>query len=390
MPLVTRLFRWTLVAILVLGAVELLFRLAVFPGWRDLQHDMYVPHPVYEHYTRPNLDIRRLNPGNWDVRVHTNRMGMRGRDASLEADLAGLWVMGDSNTFGGYVEDDEVYVARLAGLGWRAANLASEGHDLVHQARLLKWLIAQGPRPQGVVAAVTVYHGIKLYEGALAALEDTPAEAPYQPVTRSGAMATLQGELLRVADGLPRSGLAIRSFLRANSAVYGWVKSGVMAIPALREVTLRLGMRIDVDMVYPFGPDLLSPMTEGNPALAEVRATADLLAGIGALVRRELGVPFAVVLLPGNHQVHPAAFERWRAAQGLQGEDLDPLRAMHALEAELAARGVPALDVLQPLRASPDRVIFPDDNHLNAVGHRIVAEAMAAWLPGAMGGERRP
>jgi hypothetical protein len=378
-----------LTAAVVGAAVELLFRLALFPGWRDLHHDMYVPHPVFEHYSRPNLDIRRLNPGNWDVRVHTNARGMRGREADREAELAGLWVVGDSNAFGGYLDDGEVFAARLAGHGLRAANLSSEGHDLLRQSRVLRSLAAEGRRPRAVVAAVTLYHGIKPYRTDMAEL-DQPLPEVKASAPAGGAATALGRGIGRLLDSWPRDLFAVRVFLGSNSAAYGWLKSGIMGIPALREWTLARGLRADLDMIYPFGLDLLRPLTADNPRLDDVRATADLLARLSGLVRRDLGAPFAVVLLPAHHQIYPAAFARWRTANGFAGEDLDPLRPLAALQTELTARGVPTLATLDALRASPWRVTFPDDGHLNAAGHRIVAEALAGWLPGALGIEARP
>lgn len=388
-PVISRLSHWTVAALLGLAVVELLFRLVIFPGWRDLNHDMYRPHPVFGIYTRPDLNIHRLKPGNWDVRVHTNALGMRGRAEDMTAELAGLWIMGDSNTFGGYLNDDEVYSARLAGFGLRAANLASEGHAVDRQARVLRWLVAEGRRPRAVVAAVSLYHGIKPYQGAVEDLS-RPLPQGEAAVAPGGAVRRLRDGVLNTLDGLPRNGFAMRVFLGSNSALYNWVKSGIMGIPALRAWTLRHGLRTDLDMVYAFDLDLLRPLDPGNPALGDVRATADLLAAMGDLVHRELGVPFGVILLPTHHQIHPAAFARWRSANHLDGDDLDPVRPLTALEDELRRRGVAVTDPLAALRASPVRTIFPDDGHLNATGHRIVAEHLAAWLPSALGVEPRP
>jgi hypothetical protein len=388
-PLVSRLFHWTVVALLALATIELAFRLVLFPSWKALQQDMHVAHPVFDFYTRPNLDVRRLKPGNWDVRVTTNALGLRGRPDEMAADLAGLWFVGDSNTFGGYLDDDDVFVARLAKAGLRSANLANEGHDMVQQARVLRWLIGQDKRPRAVMAVVSLYHGVRPYQDAPAALARPATAFAAQPKPRPHAVELLRGGVERLGQ-LPASGQELRALLGGTSATYGWLKSGIMGVPGLRDLTLRLGLRTDLDLVYPFELDLLRPMAEGNPALAEIRATADLLAAMAELVTRELGVPFGVLVLPGNHQVYPAAFARWQASAGRSGEDLDPLRVMHAIEAEVAARGLPVLDVLAPLRAAPVRVIFPDDGHLNAEGHRIVAEALAGWLPKALGTEPRP
>ena len=55
------------------------------------------------------------------------------RSQNLEREIAGVWVAGSSNTFGGSVEDDEVFAARMTIHGYPAANLASEGHNnLLH------------------------------------------------------------------------------------------------------------------------------------------------------------------------------------------------------------------------------------------------------------------
>lgn len=385
---IPRLFQWSAIALLLVAGIELAFRLAIFPGWRDLQHDMYVRHPVFGHYTKPNLDIRRLNPGNWDVRVRTNALGMRGLPGNLERELAGIWLIGDSNAFGGYVDDAAILSARLGGRGMPVANLASEGHDLSHQARVVRWLGQQGHRPRAVVAAVSLYHGIRPYRDMVAELNrPLPEQAPE---SRPRAHDILAARLRGLAAAVPASGLQLRAFLRANSAAYGWVKSGIMGVPVLRTLTIDLGLRTDLDLVYPFGLDLLAPMDAGNPARDDLRGTADFLAATGALVERMFGVRFAVVLLPAHHQIYPAAFARWQSANGLEGRDLDPLRSLQGLKDELAARGVPVLDPLDALRAAPGRVTFPDDGHLNALGHRVVADALAAWLPTAVGVEAVP
>lgn len=372
------LFRFSLAALLVAAAMELAFRLVIFPGWRDLNPEMFVRHPVFETYTKPNLDVRRLKPGNWDVRVHTNAWGMRGREADRPNELARLWIVGDSNAFGGYLADNEVFAARLG-----AANLASEGHDLSRQARVLRWLAEQGQRPRAVVAAISMYHGIRPYQDLRGELA-RPMPVAGEAKAMGSAVDSLTGGLRGLANAVPYSAMAVRSFLGANSAIYNWLRTGIMAIPALRQKTLEWGLRTDLDMVYPFSTDLLRPMTEGNPALADIRATADFAADLATLVRRDLGVPFGVVLLPGHHQIYPAAFAKWHAAQG-PGEDLDSLRPLQTLAAELQARGVPVTDAVAPLRASDRRVTFPDDGHLNATGHAIVADHLRAWVPPALG-----
>jgi lysophospholipase L1-like esterase len=107
------------------------------------------------------------------------------------------------------------------------------------------------------------------------------------------------------------------------------------------------------------------------------------------MVERRFGVPFGVVLLPSHHQIHPASFQRYLKHMGLAGQDLDALRALDALAGALRARGVATLDTLPALRAAKvKRLTFPDDGHLVAAGHAIVAEALARWLDTGMGSGR--
>ena len=387
-PLAARLFIIGLWLFFAAMATEFVFRLAIFPEYRVMLQDMYARHPMFGHFNKPNLEVRRFNPMNYDVINHTNAMGFRGREADRERELRGLWVAGDSNTFGGYVEDEEVFVARLKKRGYVAANLASEGHKMADQVLVIRHTASLGHRPQAVVLAFTFYCLVEDFSekrkhafGPLLPLETlgagkTPPTARDQLVAGTSALWKL----------IPRTAESLKSRLLKSSAVYGWLKVGIFGIPALRDWTREVGLRADVDLVFKADLGLLRPLSPQNPAMDVVRSTADFIASVRDMVEQELGVPFGVILLPSFHQIYPDRFERFVRHAGLQGEDLDPLRPLDALKELLHGARVTVLDVLPDMRqAGSANLIFPDDGHLNPMGHRIVADAAAPWLRADLG-----
>ncbi len=381
---IRRLLAFFLWGLFIVALGEMAFRLVVFPDYRSLLQDIYQPHPLIGHYNKPNLAVRRFNPMNYDVINHTNSLGFRGREEDLEGEIAGVWVAGSSNTFGGSVKDGEVFAARLAAHRYQAANLASEGHNMPDQALVLRYLAAQGYRPRAVVLALPIFHAIQDYDHRRTALtRPLGALAPVQE-TASGP-ATAHHRLLTAAAGLweavPGSFMSLRARLIRNSAIYGWLKVGIMGVPVLRELTLRLGLRADLDLVYKQSLDLLLPQAPDNPTRWLIRSTAEYARAIGVMVRDTFAVPFGIVLLPAPHHIYPERFERYVRHFGLENQDLDPVRPLAALAERLKTLGVPVLNTLPALRAANDRpLVFPDDGHLNATAHAIVASRIATWL----------
>jgi hypothetical protein len=371
-----RLFTLALWGVLAIGGLELAFRAFVFPDYQSLARTMYVPHAVFGSYTKANLDVRRFNPGNYDVRNHTNARGMRGRDEDLERELAGIWVGGDSNTFGGFVADDEVYVHRLRHRGYWAANLASEGTFLTAQMQVIRSLAAEGKRPRAVLVGLSLFQSLKPYEECQAKLAaPLPAVAAVaSPVTEAPAKGLLHA-VRRFGEEIPTNGMRVRSRLIASSATYGWIKTDLLASPNLRDILIRWGLREDVDMVMSGPLDLFQDNAKGAAAIA---GTARCVAAVAQWVRSELHVPFGVVLLPNHHLIQPARFERWQQAHGLSG--LDPVKPVAALAAALEEAGVPVVDPLPALRAAGRAMTFLDDGHLTADAHAIVSDQVARFL----------
>lgn len=371
---------------LIVGGLELAARHVLFPQYTAMLPDMYWKHPVLGHYNKPNLTVRRYNPMNYDVTNRTNSIGMRGLEENREKELAGVWVAGGSNTFGGYIEDDDVFPAAMRRYGIWAANLASEGHGISHQTAMMRMLQKQGSQPKAVILVLTMYYSIADHSPGLRELGS--------PVVDHMAVSTVQRPTARdnlrlaVADfggAFPTGFQAVRARFLRSSALYGWFKVGIMGIPALRDWTLRNGFRNDLDFVQNFDLELLRPLKDGTDALQKIHSTAIYVAAVRTMVENEFGVPFGVLLLPAHHQLHPKNFKRYVDQYGLGAENLDPLRALSALKRELRERGVKTLDAYPALRDSGiQRFTFPDDGHLAPPAHAVVAKLLAGWLKAEM------
>jgi len=387
-----KLFRFCLWGLFLLGCAELVFRTVIFPEYKAMMPDRFVQRPGFVYGNKPDAEIRRYNPMNYDVMVRTNSLGFRGLEKNLKEELAGYWIAGGSNTFGAYIEDDDVFTARLKAYGYPAANVAVDGHEVADQVLILRDLIERGLKPRGVLLSLTALSSLRDYSKRMGVLTQELGVAVNAAKEESiRPRDNLRDSSLALWHQIPRSFQSIRGRLIKSSALYGWLKVGIMGIPALRDWTLSAGLRADLDFVHSGSLDILRTLDSNNPEWPRISATADLIIRLGDLIKDKLDVPFGIILLPTHHQIYPEKFRRYVDHNGLQNEDLDPRRSLYAIERELTRRGVPVLNTLPALKKEATaRLTFPDDGHLIAQGHAIVAKATANWLdagmpPGAAG-----
>jgi hypothetical protein len=103
--------------------------------------------------------------------------------------------------------------------------------------------------------------------------------------------------------------------------------------------------------------------------------TPHLLAA-DALCRR-LGCRVVAVALPLDVQVHPGEWAKYRSApRDLRATE----RLLRDFVDDARDAGLPAVDLLGPLRAASPGAFLPDDYHLSPAGHRAAARAIAAAL----------
>ena len=357
--------------------IEGLFRTIFYPEYKTLQNELFVRHPVYEYFNRPNLTMRRSKPMNYDTVVHTNSMGFRGLESDLEKELVGLWVGGDSNTFAAGVEDNETYVYRLRDFGYMAANISSNGHNLPRQTLLLRDLAAKGLKPRAVVIGITQYQGVANFTGWEYALKAPLRRTTVGPSKQASNV--LKQKIRELERVLSPSFQNVRALLIVNSAFYGWIRVGMMNVPAIYNWTKEMGLRADLNKVISTNLDFLRTLDKDNPAARRISSTADYTKAMQSLVADLWGVPFGIILFPAYHQSYPERFP-------LKGSGLDPMRPMTALVKALKERRVPVLNTLPALKAANiEPLTFPDDGHLNAKSHLALANIVAKWLEKDLG-----
>ena len=382
---------FTLFAVLLVGLaiLEISFRLFVFPDWRTVSKVPFQKHAVYGTFQKPNLEVRRYNPPNYDVVNRTNSRGFRDRESGFDADLNAIWIAGLSNSYGGYVEDAQTYARLLEDkYGYRNALLASEGHVLPNQVAVMRHLHAQGYRPSLVILELTLNNVLRPYADGVREL----AEPFYAPEigeasqTRERALPGLLARVWRIWTRLLSIDfIGIKARLINNSAVYAWAKVGVNASAALRQYTGRLGLRADPAVSDNIPVDMLSAAGAKDDRLTE--ELADYVAGVGEWVEASLKAEFVVVLLPSPHHLNADWFDRYLASKGLGPADLDPSRPYRLVRQALEDRNVPVLGMAEPLLSVGRFLNFPDDGHLNAAGHARIARSLADWLKTRFGRE---
>ncbi|MBV9359436.1 MAG: hypothetical protein JO023_28320 [Chloroflexi bacterium] len=105
--------------------------------------------------------------------------------------------------------------------------------------------------------------------------------------------------------------------------------------------------------------------------LGDIRATA-----------ASAGAPTVVMAIPQLGQFDDAARQRAMADYQFTEAEVDWYRPQQALQLEAETAGVPVLDLLPLFRERADRadLYLPLDTHFTALGHRVVASALAQFL----------
>lgn len=380
---VRRLFALIAGALVLYASLELIFRIAVFPDWRIVSRVPFEFHPIYGTFQKPNLEVRRYNPPNYDVINRTNSRGFRDREQGFDSDLNALWISGLSNSYGGFLEDGQIYARVLEDrYGYRNALLASEGHTLPNQVAVMRDLHRQGYRPKLVILELTMNNVLRSYRDGIDALKSTFA-APTQkgPATaQPHALESLGENAWRIWTRLLSIDfIGLKARLINNSAVYAWLKVGVNSIPFLRKYTLEIGLRADPALAENIPISMLD-RTRGDADEPQVDELADYLVLIRNWVKTTLDADFGAIVIPSKHHLNPDWFARFAASRHRDPATLDPARPYRLLLRALEDRNVATLSMAKPLLASKPFLNFEDDGHLNAAGHAIVASAVADWI----------
>ncbi len=321
-----------------LAAVELAVRALGLAPARPNQYAMFVEDPILPHKPRPGSVLQgRSLSGEFDFRYAHNSLGWRGAEVARAKPPGTFRILGlgDSFTYGAGVDLAETYLARLEG----RLNARGPSHSRVEVVnagipsffpeaeRLLLEHYGLPLSPDLVVVGFVANDVLDTHLG-LEAIEVLP----------DGRIVTTHGARL-LADLGP-----------GMLALYEHWHS--FRIPVRRWLTARIANERPVrpEEVFRAGGFHEEAWREVERQYDRMLETA-----------RAHGAVFVLVYLP---QQAP-----WDEAAGYPAARLG---------AWAARAGVPFVDVLAAMRASPEpeRLHWPEDRHPTAAGHRVIADAI--------------
>ena len=291
----------------------------------------------------PDLDvvIERHPTSQRRTRVRTNRLGLRGPEApGRELGELRVLVLGDSITFGDYVDEGETYPAALerrlqAAMPARVVRVINGGGPNVGTMDEAMLLADLAPELRPSVVVVGFY------------LNDSVDQAPYPARIRIPAWLARSRLAERVASAWARAVHDARVRPR-----YVWVHEflarGWVADPAAYD---RLVALASGDWGAAWREESWAPV---EAALRHMRALGE-----------QHGFQVAVAAFPVSVQVES------------RREDDRPQQRIRALADSL---GMPFVDLLPALRGSREQPLFYDHCHLTPAGNAIAAEQIAGLL----------
>ena len=298
-----------------------------------------------------NLNYRHMSP-EFDVRFQTNRLGLRDDEVQAKRGFRVL-VLGDSHTCGYGVERPRLFADLLEDrLHVEVINAGVGGFEIIHQLHFFR---SQGRRLQPDLVVYALYLN-----------NDLTGNREW----RSGPA----GELER-RDGKP----ALET--RGTAKLVCLIKRVV----PLRRLAHSLRRRwSEPPEANPSGRCLsLCADPLDHDSREDLEMARDLLCQLHDEVAAS-GAELVVASFPLKSAVEAARPEAYRAGEGNQGNHCDLLRPVDRVAAILHEAGIPHIALTEVLREQRWRLGIPlyyrADGHLNAAGHRCIADALTPCL----------
>ena len=324
---------------------------ADFADRQRVLFEMFEPHAEWGFHTRPNLrDFRvRWRETGVEAMYSTDEFGFR--NVGRNYDRARVAFLGDSFTFGVWVEQGETFPALIEhALEVQALNLGQQSFYVEQYAMVLDWLLEQH-KPEVIVVAIfpndltaemTADDFAHFYERfGWDAYESLP--------WRQRSMAYRLVELLRSTASATPTPRALES---------GQTELGLMLFreAGAHPGYLKDGMGTHVEQV-------LTGMVEH----AEAR-----------------GVRVIVALLPSKESTYAGDYERLFDGDYLQNERVGYERLAQAVE----QAGAVVVDLTGAFRAqASEKLYFEYDAHFNAVGQALAARTLEPAVAAALAEE---
>lgn len=344
-----------------LGIAELAVRLLRPQPVLLVTRGLYAPDPPRRYRLQPGFRGTVTNRVEYRTPVTVNRHGLRGPEiADRQPDTLRVLVVGDSFTFGVGARDDETFPARLEailrGRGSRAQvlNAGAPGFGVPDA---VAWLERWGWTLEPDVVVLGVFLGNDLQDAA-----------PGGPQA-----VAVDGELRM--RGETTSDLA--RWLYHRSHLYVLLKTSALgnlarSLRGQPEPLENRTLRAEFELYEKEGTSEV--VRQGLAATEE--AVAELAARSPARV--------VAVLIPSRPQVDPAVWRGALAQLGQAPERYDARRPNRLFRELFERRGIPVLDVTEPLARAVERgeaIYYPIDQHLTPAGYRLLAEQAAGVVP---------
>lgn len=365
------IFILAIVSALMMGAAELIIR------WR-----LAIPSDYLKKIVQIDASLvpaKRLRPGldakfwgayrEFQFRVTTDANGFRVTEpkemnARLKPEIV---ILGDSQTFGVGVNDEQTYASVLSGLlGQPVLNTGCSGYNNYEELALARSIISY-LKPERLVLA--------FFAG------NDPYENYRETVSVTGKVSS---------ENAGSVSAKVKNWLSKKSAIYSLLIR-LRRYDWINDLFCRAGL---VHNMPPAELEIFkNPPSERARTFWEV--TRKPILDLAGLCKTH-HIEFMVLFIPDRYQVEDAYWQQWIQKYRLDASlyDLDgPNKYMQDL---CSKNGIKFLDVTPKLRmeqSSGRSMYWKIDNHLSPEGHKVVAERITGRRPvgevAAMYGRRR-
>lgn len=308
-----------------------------------------------------NADVVALGPyREFRYRITTDTNGFRRTYPFKDNEgIYSLATLGDSQSFGVGVEDEETFASLLAkNLGASVLNTACPGYNTIEEFWTYKNRV-QPFKPRHVLlffySGNDPYENYKNRELYYGESESHPSPSLFWAGLKN---------LLSKRSAIYTSLIKLRQYPQINSLLYHY------------------------KLVNPSLPPELAifKKDQNREALAHWQITEQIISRLREEVESS-GSKFWIVLIPDRYQVDKTYWQQWVSKYNLEPQDFDLMLPNRHLAAFSEKNGINFLDPTESLiqmQQQGKNVYWKIDAHLNALGHQVIADFVASRLSNIM------
>ena len=322
----------------------------------------FEPGPKPEKRLMQNADVQvRGAYREFLYRVTTDANGFRKTYPFTDEQAYSIAILGDSQTFGTGINDDQTFASGLAkNLGTSVLNTACPGYNTIEEYWTYKNRVRQF-KPRQVL--LFFFAGNDPYENFKN--RELYSENSVNQTNQNPKMTTKPFRE------------KLKNFLAKHSAIYG-------SLIKLRQVPQINRFFYRYKLVNPVPPSELAIFKIGeNPqAMDHWGVTEKMILDLRREVESD-GSEFWLVSIPDRYQIENDYWQQWVAKYNLNVKDFD-LTLPNRHLAEFAQRnGINFLDTTESLMNAQNKgqsIYWKIDAHLNPLGHKVIADFVTSHL----------